>query len=42
MSRMTVEFDLPDDDEAGKIAMAIEDVVGEFGVESIDWDTANE
>jgi hypothetical protein len=39
MSKMTVTFDLPDDDKAGHVAIAIEDAVSEFDVEGIEWDT---
>lgn len=42
MSRMIVEFVIPDEEQAGRIAAAIEDAVGEFDVDGIEWDTASE
>lgn len=39
MTKMRVEFDVPDADDAGPIAMAIEDAVSDYGVDEIEWDT---
>ena len=41
-TRMIVEFVIPDAEQAGRIAAVIEDAVGEFDVDGIEWDTEDE